>query len=292
MNANAGDDRAPVYYPADASLEHKATIRSILIGSSAACFHGMRRLARCPQRYIMVASHMRSGSSLLHHLLQTNRLILGAGESNRVYRNAADLRRFSLWAHVARRSLFNWHAFVADQINHTDKLRDVALLRRSDVKTVILIREPRCTIASLLKLMNEFYGSRWTDQDAIAYYLERIEALRALAVDLSSAPGTRAFLLTYTELVDEPVASLGALQRHLGLREPFSTTYETFDYTRTRGDPMPKVIARRILAQDGHSDYALPIEWRSPVEARYLEVLNSLRSTCLSVGAAHGPELR
>lgn len=265
-----------------------AMFKSLLISSATACFHGMRQLASCPQNYIIVASHMRSGSSLLHHLLQTNRLILGAGESNRLYRNVADFRRLSLWAHANRRSLLQWHTFVADQINHTDKLHDTTLLRRPDVKTIILIREPHGTIASLVKLMSVYYGSPWNDNEVVTYYLERIKALSVLAEALSNPPGAPAFLLTYSELVNNSVASLGALQHHLGLREPFSTTYETFDYTRTRGDPSQKVQAKRILPEDSHPDYSLPIELRLRVEARYQEVLTSLRSTCRSVDGPGG----
>jgi hypothetical protein len=260
-------------------------IRSLLISGVVACVHGMRQLLNRPQTYILVVSHMRSGSSLLHHLLQTNRLILGAGESNRAYRNAADLRRFSLWAHLDRRCLFRWHAFVTDQINHTEKLRDAALLRRADVRTIVLIREPHGTIASLVKLVNEFYGSRANEQELIAYYLERINALGALANTLSRPPGAMAFLLTYDELVNRSAASLSAMQHYLGLAESFSPTYETFDYTSTRGDPSQKVKMKQIVSEDRHSDYSLPAESRWQLEERYREVLASLRSVCVSVDA-------
>jgi hypothetical protein len=259
-----------------------AAVRQLLLNVAAAGVDGVRQLAGRPQRYIIVASHMRSGSSLLHHLLQTNRSILGAGESNRSYRSPSDFRRFSLWAHADRDSLFHWYPFVADQINHTGKLSDSRLLRRADVRTIILIREPLGTIASLMRLADEFYGSTWNEHDAIHYYIERIGALVELARALNTPPASPAFLLTYEQLVNDSVASLAALQHHLELTDPFSTTYETFDYTQTRGDPTWKIGSKRIVSGEGRSTYALPIEWRSQVEDRYQAIVSSLSSTCVS----------
>jgi hypothetical protein len=246
----------------------------------------MRQLARCPQRYIIVASHMRSGSSLLHHLLQTNRSILGAGESNRTYRSPADLRRLSLWAHADRGCLLHWHPFVTDQINHTDKLNDASLLRRADVKTVILIREPVGTITSLAKLVGDFYRTSWNEHDVIRYYVARIRALSVLAGALNTPPASTAFLVTYDQLVNHSIASLAALQHYLGLTDPFTTTYETFDYTRTRGDPTAKIAAKRIVPEESHPNDTLSVEWRAQVEDEYRSIMTALRSTCVSWSAA------
>jgi hypothetical protein len=225
---------------------------------------------------------MRSGSSLLHHLLQTNSSILGAGESNRVYRSAADLRRFGVWAHAKRRSLLNWRLYVADQINHTDKLPEASLLSRSDVKTIILIREPHATIASLVKMTHHFYESKWSEHNVINYYLERIEALSALAETLKRSAEPSPLLLTYDELVNNTFASLGALQRFLELTELLSATYETFDFTGRRGDPSQRIKAKAILTAQTHRDYALPVERRNEIGERYGRAFDSLRSTCLS----------
>ena len=39
---------------------------------------------------ILIVSHMRSGSSLLEHILSTNDEIIGFGEQNRIYKNFID----------------------------------------------------------------------------------------------------------------------------------------------------------------------------------------------------------
>jgi hypothetical protein len=254
--------------------------RSLLAGTAAVGFDRLRWLAGSPQRYILVLSHMRSGSSLLHHLLQSNRLVLGAGESNRAYRTAGDLRRLALWVHAERGALLRWPAYVTDQINHTEKLPDMALLQRADVKTVILTREPRASIASIIKLTREFYGSAWSSSQAIEYYLARIATLRRFAAALAASPGSTAFFLTYEELTSNSTSVLAALQAHLRLAEPFSTTYQTFDFTGRRGDPSARVSAQRILAPDTHADFLLPTDQAEHVETQYQLGLASLRSTC------------
>lgn len=105
---------------------------------------------------------MRSGSTLLHHLLINHPEITGYGERNAVYTSTQDFNRLrvDVYAHQSQmfRQLFQWHRYVADQMNHNHLLASEALLNHPHVCTIFLIREPSVAIASMVNVLGKFYG--------------------------------------------------------------------------------------------------------------------------------------
>jgi hypothetical protein len=258
----------------------RSTLRSHLVGSAALANHCARSAVGRRQRYILVLSHMRSGSSLLHHLLQTHPSILGAGESNRVYQDAGDLRRLSLWVHVERDALLRFRPFVTDQINHNEKLRNLSLLMREDVSTVILIRKPLAAVASILRLTADFYGSSWDAGRAIGYYLARIDGLVEAAATLRGSPARPPLLVTYENLILDTRKALDAIQSHLRLDRPLSPDYHTFPFTGRRGDPSERIRSGRILPEspgDAAAQRLLSPEQRTLLSARYDQAMMAFR---------------
>ena len=196
------------------------------------------------RKIVWLLGHMRSGSTLLMHLLSSHPQILGAGERNAPYSSERDLRRLAVDAAYTRRQFFRHHAYVVDQINHNRFLTAVDLLDHPQVYRIFLVREPRGALASMVEVLGRFYGM--TLEEAVDYYLERLSALAGYAQ--SAAEKSRSFFLTYDELVKRPRPVLRRLQSFLLLATPLPETYRLFEFTGGRGDPSrrggPRVRAR------------------------------------------------
>ena len=207
------------------------------------------RLAVERQQALLVMAHMRSGSTLLHHLLISHPQIIGRGERNEVFANSRDLDRLKLDVHLHQGRLFRVHRFVADQINHDRFLTSEALLNHPHVRPIFLIREPQASIASMVRVLGRHYGT--TVEQATEYYADRLKTLTRYAGQI--ADPSQAFFLTYGDLVLNTEATLRELQSFLGLSTPLTEEYQVFDFTGSRGDPSPQIRSGRIQRQpEGH----------------------------------------
>jgi hypothetical protein len=195
--------------------------------------HLRERWAKAPPTSVLILAHMRSGSTLLHHLLLGHPDVIGCGERNATYRGPSDLRRLAVDAYYHRRELLRRRAFAVDQINHTRFLSDPALLDPPHTRALFLVRQPGPSVSSMVEVLGHHYGT--TLAQAVSHYRTRLSDLERLAAGLTD-PG-RAFFLTYEALVNRTDAVLAALSSFLGLRPYLSARYDTYRFTGRSGDP-------------------------------------------------------
>lgn len=194
------------------------------------------------QEMVWILGHMRSGSTLLMHLLSSHPEILGAGERNATYASARDLRRLAVDVAYLRRRFFGRYRFVVDQINHNRFLAAEDLLDHPRIARIFLVREPESALASMVEVLGRHYGM--TPSEAVAYYLERLSALERYARGV--ADKRRSLFLTYDDLVHRSAPTLERLRSFLDLRAPLSESYRIFNFTGKRGDPSPRIASGRI----------------------------------------------
>jgi len=194
---------------------------------------------------LLLLGHMRSGSTLVLHLLLTNPQIAALGERNVRYASAADLARLALSARMAQGRPLRRLRYVADQINHNRFTPNPVLLESRRVRVVFVLRDPLSALASLLELARCHYPHAWSAAQAVEYFVNRLQALTDLGAQLSDP--ARAGLVRYETLTAQPQRVLEALRRFLDLTESFSPAYATHSFTQTRGDPGPKISTGRIL---------------------------------------------
>src|SRR5580658_860179 len=101
---------------------------------------------------LLLLGHMRSGSTLLLHLLMTNPEVSAMGERGAVYASRADLARLALATRWAHRSPFRHLGYVADQVNHNQLTPNLSLLKDPRVRVLFLLRRPELTLACILEL--------------------------------------------------------------------------------------------------------------------------------------------
>ena len=77
---------------------------------------------------VFILSHMRSGSSLLEHILSSNDEIMGFGEQNRIYKNFFDLKKMEFYIRKKQRLFFNNVKYSVDQILHNQYTPNLSLL--------------------------------------------------------------------------------------------------------------------------------------------------------------------
>jgi hypothetical protein len=200
-------------------------------------FQGIDRLRAEKQAYVFVLAHMRSGSTLLTHILLGNQNIAGIGERDAIYASASDLYLLGARAYWAHGWPIKRYRFVADQINHARYIPDERLLAHPRLWCIVLVREPEPSISSMVHLFGERWG--WTVEKAVDYYRSRLATLHRY----TDIEGARMLVVTYEQLIDAPTPALRRIERFLELRSSLRTSYPAHRYTGITGDPSGAVVA-------------------------------------------------
>lgn len=202
--------------------------------------------ANAARGFLFVLGHMRSQSSLLAHLLANHGDFAGHSELHRRYDTRADLSamRIAIEERIGAPANARW---LVDKVLHNHLPIGRGILARSDVRAIVLVRRPRATIASIVRVSREHVpGSVGNDPvHAGIYYVKRLQALESYEPHL--AP--RLAFVASERLVDAPDEVLGGLSRWLGLAQPLVPTYRTYPTTGRNGlgDPSEYIRAGRVL---------------------------------------------
>lgn len=190
---------------------------------------------------------MRSGSSLLSHLLLSNEQVSGLGESNAVYENDADLWRLVLKCQLKKKNLSK-EQYYLDQVNHNEKTPNHHLLIQQDARIIFLIRNPENAVVSILKLTKDYY-TPWTQEMAEEYLINRYKGLMTLSDFL---PKECCTWVEYEELTHNSESELKRLSRFLSLKKPLGQEYDTFWFSGQHGDPSDQLLSGKINQKTGN----------------------------------------
>jgi Sulfotransferase family len=200
-------------------------------------------LSRREYRYIFILGHMRSGSTLLAHILASHPDIAGAGEMHVSYRTPTDLPTLVLKTSEFLRRPILRETYIVDQINHAYVTDDI-LLSDQVYRCIILIREPEATLKSMLNLSIQ-------ENAALEVYVNRLETLTQYGLLLRE----RALLVEYDDLIDHTEETLAALTGFLGLNSPLTPDYATHRMTARvagYGDRSSNIKRGRIVRTPNH----------------------------------------
>lgn len=190
--------------------------------------------------YVFVLAHMRSGSTLLSHILSSHPDFTGAGEMNITYKTPADLPKLIAGTCQFLHTPFLRGRYIVDQLNHDCYVTPevIAALTRA----VILIRKPEATLKSLIALFKH------DEAEALAYYTSRLNTL----AEYGRLLGDRAMFIDYDDLVEHSDETLAALTDFFGVYTPFSADYTLKRTTGVVGDPTDNIKSGRIQRTRGH----------------------------------------
>ena len=206
-----------------------------------------------PFRILLILSHMRSGSSLLTHILSSNPEVIGYGETDIKYYSDADIKELICRVYTKTSANFTPlkifeafkmdHTYVLDKLLHGN-LQNQEILKSDLVYPIVLLREPERTLQSILDLRKE-----WTEERALSYYTGRLKS----SIDyVKSSPASKPFFfVTYQQIVHETESVLCALKNFLETKHEFSEQYLIQKTTGQPwiGDPVGHIKAGKIVRE-------------------------------------------
>lgn len=204
-----------------------------------------------PYKVLFILSHMRSGSSLLTHILISNPEIKGYGESHIQYESEANLKSLMYKAYFHNQEFTHLrdlgklrmnHTYILDKLLHDKKLLNKNILKLSNFYFIFLVREPQRSLMSMLD-----HKPHWTEEDAVSYYTQRLLSLSEYAQLIND--NDRSFFLNYDQLIDKSDAVFSSLQKFLKTDESFSEKYQVLKTTGKRnvGDFKENIRSGRII---------------------------------------------
>jgi hypothetical protein len=189
---------------------------------------------------LFVLGHMRTGSSLLVHILASHRNIVGYGETHNVYTRPADFGATAANVYRSLRRFPGNEEHLLDKVLHKYQIARTDVLRHPSVRVIFIIRRPDTALSSMIR--NEVVVEA---EDACQHYVQQIEWVHRLSETL---PAERWTFTTYSELTQESHSLLRRIESFLGLSSPLSERYDTNRHTGTRGvgDSSPHIVAGYI----------------------------------------------
>jgi len=203
--------------------------------------------------YLLLCSHMRAYTTLLGHILGSHDQITGYSEMHMRLRNQQELHRLAL--QVARHSRKHYrNRYVFDNLLHDHLPITGKVLRRHDVYPLVMVREPKATIESILRLK-----ARFIEEVSVAesYYIARLERLKQTIL---LSEGSSLFMQGEA-LIERSDAVLQQLAEWLQLDTPLRGDYQRFQYTGKRklGDSSIHIHSGRIVSERERSDQRSPL---------------------------------
>ncbi len=241
-----------------------------------------------PYQFIFILSHMRSGSSLLTHILISNPAIIGFGESHIRYNSIDDLNRLMMRAYYQFQEFSKFpddldklkmnHTYVLDKILHDQKILNQELINYPNIKVIFLLREPSRTLASLLDLK-----PHWNEQEAYQYYTERSQKLVEYAQQIDDK--NRALFITHEQVLNETESTLKTLQNFLETEQPFSEEYEITSTTGKKnvGDYKGNIKAGKIIRKKRELNYDINPELVATSQSNYQDCCEKLEKLCTTI---------
>ena len=240
-----------------------------------------------PYRFLLLLSHMRSGSSLLTHLLTTNPEVIGYGETHTDYANADDFKALLkkvYWQALDFRTLGDVqnlrmnHRYVMDKVLHNKKFLDHGFLQSDQVYAIFLLREPERSLASIADLK-----PHWNQQDTIEYYTERMAMLVEYARLINNPQ--RMLVVSYEQLLENTPQVLTTLQQFLHTQAPFTEEYQVLKTTGMKGvgDSKGNIKAGKIVRSQRQLTQSFPPELVAQAKQIHSHCQTELTQLCQSI---------
>lgn len=223
---------------------------------------------------IFIMGHMRTGSSLLEHILSSNKDIIGAGEQARVYKENYDIIKSNFFCRRKNEQYTTSFNYFTDQILHDRFTPNLDFLTQIKAKYIFIIRDPIETISSLENGPGGFKINAKGYCNTINYYKHRVESLINLSETLNDKS---TFFLTYHNLVDDTISTLNNLTTFLNLEEPLSQRYKLKKTTGRLGDSSDN-IKIGFITKTKKNIIQLPIAVTEDLSRTYRLAINSFKN--------------
>lgn len=201
-------------------------------------------LFRSKKNYLFILSHMRSRSSLLSHLLGSHPEICGYGELHYDYPTPTSLFKMHLELYKDLNDI-NESKYYLDKVLHNSYVISDKILSNPKVHILVLFREPKATIRSLVKMGEATNKPEYSNTDKmLQYYIKRISYL----IDISKKY-SKLHIIESDKVVKDTAHTLKDLSDWLNLDSELSENYNLFNKTGKagHGDPSSSIVSGKII---------------------------------------------
>jgi hypothetical protein len=228
-----------------------------------------------PYKVLFILSHMRSGSSLLTHILNSNPEIIGFGETHLVYESEQDFKALMFKLYWRLKELNMNHQYILDKVLHDQKFLDASFLQSDAVKTIFLLREPKRTLASILDIK-----PHQNEAHALGYYTSRLATLENYAKLINSKE--KSLFITHAQVLNQSELVFTSLQNYLETKTGFSEEYQVLKTTGTRGigDSSENIKAGKIIKQARKLDIKISDSVLAQAQKAYDQCYETLSNYC------------
>ena len=179
-----------------------------------------------PCRFLFLVGHMRSGSTLLTHILSSHPKVTGYAETFLRYRSSRQLDQLVHNTSTVRRRILV-RPYIMDKVLHNGFLGE-SILQNENCRFVFLLREPARAIQSHIRNTIQFntypdLGPEERQLFAHNYYTTRLPMIEQEALGIND-PRRRAFL-THDQLMNRTPEVFRMLEEFLELDTPLSEHY-------------------------------------------------------------------
>lgn len=236
------------------------------------------QLRNSPYRVLFILSHMRSGSSLLTHLLISNPEIMGYGETHLNYSSEKDLKELIFKLYWRFKDLKMNHKYVLDKVLHNHKILDDSILKSENIYLIFLLREPEKTLKSILQLK-----SHLNEEQALQYYIHRLDKLNSYAEMIDNKK--HCLFITYEQVLNQSQLVFQTLQDFLGTKIGFSEEYQVLQTTGIRGigDSSENIKAGRIIRQKRDLEISISPELQEQADQSFEKSYQILFHYCQTI---------
>jgi hypothetical protein len=262
------------------SNQKNKRVKSILRMIALFYFHSMLRI-RTPERFIFLISHMRSGSSLLTHLLASNEDVNAYGETHIRYNCEKSFADSICKIRLNLRSFkgFQANKIYMDKILHNFLLipENLKLFMDKNVKFIYLLRSPKDSMNSLINTFS------MTNSKAYNYYKSRLCWIEKMILISINYP--EKYFLNYEDLKNNTDKELKALTNYLNLNSCIKNSYTIFRTTGKRGvgDIGKNILKGKIVNTPTSKEYiGLSKDRQKNIEVLYQKTKSMLEKNCLT----------
>ena len=253
-------------------------------------WRGRMRLAfelAAPRRYLLIMSHMRSYSSLLCHILNSNPEVAGYIEMHEPYTTSLDLFKLTMRVRELTGEKLQSGQYVLDKLLFNYEISE-QMLARDDIAMLFTIREPEKAIRSIIAMGRKRKNPDWKSKPdrVVDYYARRLDRL----TELAAKKPRRSLFFEADQLINDTPVLLDAFGSFLELKQPLRSTYDTFEYTGKPkfGDPSKFINSGRIVRDRADYDEVdIPAELMDKAWTAFENARKVLADSC-EIDASRG----
>jgi hypothetical protein len=222
---------------------------------------------------------MRSGSSLLTHLIASSKEVYAYGETHTTYHCDESFNDLICKIRLTLKALigFKDRKIYLDKVLHNSLLRidNISLIKDMNAKIIFLLRSPKDTVNSLIKTFS------MEPEKAFNYYNHRLNYLNDLTSLTDSYPHT--YYLNYEDLVEKTDDQLHALTSYLKLKEKINNYYKMLPKAGKGGvGDIGKNIFKGVVIKMPSAENYIGINEKSQtiIESKYIALKKRLKQQC------------